>query len=136
MKPSEKYVGLDTSFVLRLLVGEPEKLFGRALAALDRLRATGQRGAVSDLVVAEAYFALHYHYGVPKQLALDQLSEFLESPEIVCLGEARTVLQVSDLGKAKPGFVDRLIHAEYLRRTEGMLSFEKASKRLPGVNLP
>lgn len=124
-------VGLDTSLVLRLLTGEPASLAAKAVSRLDALRSDGKKAAVNDLVVSETYFALQYHYEVPKQLALEKLKEFLEDGEIVAIGEALEVLQTPGLGKAKPGFVDRVIHAQYLRHARQMLSFEKAASRLP-----
>lgn len=135
MNPSH-LVGLDTSFILRLLVGEPAPQARRAVAELDKLREQGKRGAVSDLVASETYFALQYHYDVPKQIALDKLREFLESPEICPLGEALAVLREANLAKAKPGFVDRMIHANYLKSTSAMLTFEKASAKMPSVVIP
>ncbi len=129
-RPSQRLVGLDTSFVLRLLTGEPTSLAARALARLDALRAGGQQPAVNDVVVCEVYFALQHHYEVPKQLALDKLREFLESPEIFVLGDALAVLQTPGLGNAKPGFVDRLILAQYLGKASGMLTFEKSASKL------
>ena len=129
-------VGLDTSVILRLLVGEPLALANRAVAELDRMRQDGKLGAVSDLVVSETYFALQYHYDVPKQVALDKLREFLESPEIAPLGESLGILQQANLAKAKPGFVDRMIHAEYLKKASSMVTFEKASAKLPAVAIP
>ncbi len=131
-----RLVGLDTSVVLRLLLGEPIAQAERAVAELNKMRGRGKRGAVSDLVISEAYFALQYHYDVPKQLALDKLREFLESPEIVPLGEALAILQQEHLAKAKPGFVDRMIHADYLRKTSTMVTFEKASAKLSSVLIP
>lgn len=129
--PPPHRVGLDTSFVLRLLTGEPTTLAAKAVEQLDALRSAGARPSVSDLVVCEAYFALQYHYGVPKQLALDKLREFLESPEIAATGEALPVLRTPALGRAKPGFVDRVIHARYLREEAAMLTFEKSASKLP-----
>ena len=136
MSQTSNLIGLDTSFVLRLLVGEPEAQAKRAVAQLDIIRSEGKRCAVSDLVVSETYFALQYHYEVPKQLALDSLKDFLRSPEIVPIGESLAILQQTDLGKSKPGFVDRMIHAEYMREAAMMLSFEKAAGKLPGVSIP
>lgn len=130
-RPPGDLVGLDTSFVLRLLTGEPAPLAARASEELDALRAVGKKAVVSDLVVSEAYFALRYHYEVPKQLALDKLLEFLEDAEIVASGESLAVLRRPGLGKAKPGFVDRVIHAQYLRVASGMLTFEKSASKLP-----
>lgn len=131
-----RLVGLDTSVVLRLLTGEPVAQAERAVIELDKMRGQGKQGAVSDLVISEAYFALQYHYDVPKQLALDKLREFLGSPEIVPLGEALAILQQESLANAKPGFVDRMIHADYLKRTSMMVTFEKASAKLPSVLIP
>jgi predicted nucleic-acid-binding protein len=128
--------GLDTSFILRLLLGEPTDQAERAVEKLDEMKGRGEKGAVSDLVVSEAYFALQYHYGVPKQLALNKLKEFLQSPEIQATGQSLDVLTQSNLGRAKPGFVDRLIHAEYLQTTSGMLTFEKAAAKLNKVTIP
>ena len=133
---SSKRIGADTSFLLRLLIGEPKAQAEAAVKELDQRFAKGERLAVSDLVVAETYFALQHHYEVPKQEALDTLKEFLETPEIVALGVTQTVLAESKLGHANPGFVDRLIHADYLASTAGMLSFEKAARKLPKTQVP
>ena len=92
MSQVSNLIGLDTSFVLRLLVGEPKAQAKRAVAQLDIIRSEGKRCAVSDLVVSETYFALQYHYEVPKQRALDALKAFLESPEIVPIGESLAIL--------------------------------------------
>jgi predicted nucleic acid-binding protein len=107
----------------------------RAVARLDQIRNEGKQCAVTDLVVSETYFALQYHYEVSKQLALDNLKAFLESPEIVPLGVSLTILQQRNLGTSKPGFVDRLIHVEYMRKASIMLSFEKAAGKLPGARV-
>ena len=131
-----KRIGADTSFLLRLLIGEPKAQAEAAVKELDQRFAKGERLAVLDLVVAETYFALQHHYEVPKQEALDTLKEFLEAPEIVALGVTQTVLAESKLGHANPGFVDRLIHADYLASTAGMLSFEKAARKLPKTQVP
>ena len=131
-----KRIGADTSFLLRLLIGEPKAQAEAAVKELDQRFAKGERLAVSDLVVAETYFALQHHYEVPKQEALDTLKEFLEAPEIVALGVTQTVLAESKLRHANPGFVDRLIHADYLASTAGMLSFEKAARKLPKTQVP
>ena len=50
--------GLDTSVVLRLLTGQPQELAERALARYQEGVAAGDRFCVSDVVAAEAYFAL------------------------------------------------------------------------------
>lgn len=133
---SSKRIGADTSFVLRLLIGQPKAQAAAALKEMDHRSAKGESLAISDLVVAETYFALQHHYEVPKQEALDTIKDFLDSPEIVALGVAPTVLAEAKLARTNPGFVDRLIHADYLKQSSGMLSFEKAARKLPQTSVP
>ena len=130
-----RQIGVDTSFVLRLLVGEPKPQAEAAVRELDRLVSIGERIAVSDLVVTETYFALQHHYGVPTSEALSTLKEFLNAPEVKALGQALKVLETPNLARANPGFVDQLIHADYLAVTRGMLSFEKAAGKLADCNV-
>jgi predicted nucleic-acid-binding protein len=128
-------VGLDTSVILRLLTGEPEVLARRALVEMRDLMQSGSVLLVSDLVVSEVYFALQYHYGVPKAEALSLLAQFLKESGVKPLGAAAAVLAVPNLATVNPGFVDRLIHAEYTHSTKEILTFEKAAGRLPGVRV-
>ena len=66
-------LGLDTSVLLRLLTGEPAREASLARARLERAYAARERVVVTDLVLAEAYFALHYHYGIAKEEARSHL---------------------------------------------------------------
>lgn len=128
-------VGLDTSVVVRLLTGQPPAQAAKAVALLDELRRGGHRPVVADLVVAEAYFALQHHYGVKKADALDALHEMFDAGEVESAGAAAAVLSTPGLSTAKPGFVDRLIHAGYATAGGRMATFERASARLSGVIL-
>jgi len=128
-------VGLDTSVILRLLTGEPEIQARHALAELEALAQSGATPLVSDLVVSEVYFALQYHYGVPKAEALALLAKFLDESGVKPLGASVAVLAVPDIATTNPGFVDRLIHAEYANSAGEVLTFEKAAGRLPGVRV-
>jgi predicted nucleic acid-binding protein len=130
-------VGLDTSVLIRLLIGLPPKQAATALAFVREAQLAGRRIVVSDLVVGEAYFALHNHYGVPKQEAMFQLLGLLRSG-LVEPADGPAVLDVLELASrssAKPGFVDRLIHAQYTRRPAGMATFERAASRLGGTTV-
>ena len=130
-------VGLDTSVVLRLLVGAPADQAAAALAFVKRSRMAGRQVVVSDLVVSEAYFALHAHYDVPKKEALAVLREMLHSG-LVEPAEGPTVVEALEAAirpPAKPGFVDRLIHARYGRLRAGMATFERAAGRLAGTTV-
>ncbi|MCX6876517.1 MAG: hypothetical protein NTW21_22315 [Verrucomicrobia bacterium] len=90
---------------------------------------------VSDLVVAETYFALQHHYGVSKQDALLGLRRLFADGEIGPLGVAAEVLGTAKPASAKPGFVDRLIHGTYTGATAEMATFEKAARRLNSVRV-
>jgi predicted nucleic acid-binding protein len=128
-------VGLDTSVVVRLLVGAPAEQTARALRFLDDLRRRGDRAVVSDVVVAEAYYAVHYHYGVRKGEALRALRRMFDDGEIASAGAAADVLASPGIASARPGFVDRLIHRGYESAGNRMATFERASGRLPSVTV-
>jgi predicted nucleic acid-binding protein len=128
-------VGLNTSVVLRLLLGQPVDQSRRAVAFLEELAGRGDQAVVSDLVVAEAYFALQYHYEVPKKEALSALRQMFADGEIESQGVAAEVLEAEGLASAKPGFVDRLIQGGYIRSGGSMATFEKASGKLKSVRV-
>lgn len=127
-------VGLDTSVVVRLLAGEPRDLALAALRFLLERREAADRLQVSELVLAETYYALQHHYGVSKRDTLGALRDFLATPGIDGGGDVVEVLATPSLESAKPGFVDRIIHRHYLRSSaERMATFEKAAAKLPKV---
>ena len=130
-------VGLDTSVLIRLLIGVPADQATTALAFVKESRLAGRQVVVSDLVVSEAYFALHAHYDVPKPEAIAALREVLRSG-LVEPADGPAVLEILDEAarfSAKPGFVDRLIHAQYERLPAGMATFERAAGRLAGTTV-
>lgn len=128
-------VGLDTSVVLRLLVGKPEEQTARAVSFLDELSCGGHHAVISDLVAAEAYFALQFHYGVSKNDALQGLRDLFDAGEIKPLGAVGDVLATRGLASSQPGFVDRLIHGAYVEVADEMVTFEKAAARLKSVRV-
>ena len=128
--------GLDTSVVLRLLTGAPPAQAQAALEWLLVQRANGIVLTVSDLVISEIYYALQHHFRVPKQEALDKLAAFLGSGDVMAMGVAATVLATPGLATAKPGFVDRIIHQQYLQAGAGRIgTFERSAARLPHVQV-
>lgn len=129
-------VGLDTSVLVRVLTGEPRDLALVALSYLLEREKAGDRILVSDWVIAEAYYALQYHYGASKRDTLDAIGEFLTSPGVEGTGEVAAVLAIPDLETAKPGFIDRVIHRNYLRSgAEEVVTFEKAAAKLSHVRV-
>ncbi|MCX5685181.1 MAG: PIN domain-containing protein [Planctomycetota bacterium] len=128
-------VGLDTSVVLRLLLKQPVEQSQRAVAFLEAVARRGDQAVISDLVVAETYFALQYHYAVPKKAALAALRQMFADGEIASQGIAAAVLDAEGLASAKPGFVDRLIHGAYVAAGGSMATFEKAAGKLKSVRV-
>jgi predicted nucleic acid-binding protein len=128
-------VGLDTSVLIRLLIGLPPEQASTALGFVKKARIAGRHVVISDLVISEAYFALHSHYDVPKPEAIAALREVLRSG-LVEPADGPAVIEVLEAAarsSSKPGFVDRLIHAQYERLPASMASFERAAGRLAGT---
>lgn len=129
-------IGMDTSVVIRLLTGEPVDQARAALAWLYKAKASGITPIISDLVVSEVYFALQHHFCVSKAEALRHIALLLSSGDVSTDGVVAMVLAKPGLATAKPGFVDRLIHEQYLNKgANGMVTFEKAAGMLKKVEL-
>lgn len=127
-------VELDTSVVVRLLSGTPEELAATALRYLLDRRRAGDRILVSDMVLAEVYFALQHHYGVSKREALEGFRELLAASGVESTRGMAKVLATPNLESAKPGFIDRVIYRNYLGSgAERMATFEKAGSKMSGV---
>ena len=126
---------LDTSVVIRLLTGQPEDQFNRALTFLEEARNAGHRIYVEDLVLAETYYALQAYYRMPKDKALAALYQFSETSGASFSEAAKTILKIPNLGSARPGFVDRLIHSAGHARNHKLVTFEKAAQKLPHTEL-
>ena len=123
-------VGLDTSVVLRLLTGEPAVETRLARVRIERAHAAAEVVIVTDLVLAEAYFALHHHYGMAKEEARSHLRRMAGSGVVTVVPpEAVAALEPS----AGAGLVDRLIQARH--RSEGAitLTFDKKMSALEGA---
>ncbi len=124
--------GLDTSVVVRLLIGEPVEQAEVARRMLD----AQPRGscAISDIVIGEAYFALRHHYVVPHTRAVGALSALLSDPRFRATGVARHVLAHMPGREASAGLMDRLIHAGYAQDDIAMVTFDRVAARLPGAH--
>ena len=131
--PEKNSIGLDTTVVLRLLTAEPETQFEKAKKFIEEQLTDNKKLFVSDLVVAESYFSLHYHYKVPKSEAMEQLDRLLSSGIIHSIqgSVCQNVLKESQNHKA--GFVDQIIHGQYCLWIEEIVSFDKLMCKLPGV---
>jgi predicted nucleic acid-binding protein len=122
--------GLDTSVVLRLLTGQPQELAARALARYQDGIAAGDDFCVSDVVAAEAYFALQQHYRKTKEEALEALKGFSSGEGISFSQNFAVSINTPDIHRANPGFVDRMLVSGYREQGQITLSCEKSFKRL------
>jgi predicted nucleic acid-binding protein len=126
-------LGLDTSVVVRLLVGTP---VDQALAARRAIEsATRGSVAVSDLVIGEAYFALRHHYEVPHRKAIAALQALSADSRIRCTGVAGRVLANMPDKETGAGLMDRLIHGAYEFEGITLLTFDRDAGRLTGAQL-
>jgi predicted nucleic acid-binding protein len=105
-------VGIDTSVLIRLFVGEPASLATKARERLVEAHRLRQAVVVSDLVVAETYHALKFHYDIDPADIRQGLQQMLSSGMVQ--PETGSALLTTLAGKpGKAGFVDRLIQARY-----------------------
>ena len=126
-------LALDTSVIVRLLTQEPQALFQTAAQFLEAQITAGVPVLISDLVLAEAYFALQTFYHFPKADALRTIAALAQTNGLSVSLSALAVLSLPNLPTAKPGFVDRLIHSQSLTGGHTLVTFEKAGKKLPAT---
>jgi predicted nucleic-acid-binding protein len=88
---------------------------------------------ISNLVIAEAYFACQHHYGITKADVIVGLHSLLSKRTFLVHPDALALLAQEGIASAKPGFLDRLIHAEYAELGAPLAIFEKAARKLPGT---
>ena len=122
--------GLDTSVVLRLLTGQPQDLAARALTRYQDGIAAGDDFCVSDVVAAEAYFALQQHYRKTKEEALEALRGFSSGEGISFSQNFAASINTPNIHKVNPGFVDRMLASGYREQGQITLSCEKSFRRL------
>lgn len=135
MNPPEIRAALDTSVVMRLLIGHPLELAAAARSYMAEIEQAGAKVYVSNLVVMEAYFACQHHYGMTKADVLGGLLFLFSMPTFIVHPQLTSLLSMPDLASAKPGFLDRLIHAEAAAARLPLVTMEKAAARLADTRL-
>ena len=124
-------IGLDTSVVLRLLIGEPRAQAEVARRRIERALIAGEKVIVTDLVVAEAFHALRHHYDVPQTVALSRLQAFFSAGVVHVdpLGSAEALGQGA---RGHAGVVDRLIVARHRALGATTATFDRRQAHLEG----
>lgn len=125
-------VVLDTSVVVRLLVGLPEAQFRAARRRLEQAHADQEPVIVLDLVILETYFALRHHYDVPDPDIRSTLGRFLDSGLVTCDPPGAESL-MSEKGGA--GLADRLVSMRSNRLAATLLTFDRNQAALEGAEL-
>ncbi|MGH7321718.1 MAG: PIN domain-containing protein [Candidatus Rokuibacteriota bacterium] len=123
-------IGLDTSVVVRLLIGEPRSQVERARHRIDRALAAGETILVTDLVAAESYHALRHHYAVPEGEALSRLRQLFES-RVVRLEPPEAMGALTE-GRGE-ALVDRLVVARYRGLGAVTVTLDRKQGRLEGA---
>jgi predicted nucleic-acid-binding protein len=121
--------GIDTSVMVRLLVGEPADLTAKASARLLEAHRLRQSVIVSDLVIGEAYHALKYHYDIEPAHIRQAMATMLTSGMVQPEPGSAVMAVLQDKATGKAGFVDRLIAARYGADGRTTLTLDKAQAK-------
>ena len=122
--------GLDTSALVRIITAKPPELAAKVAKRIAEIIAGGDTCLVSDIVVAETYYALQYHYGFTKADAISDLRQIAETVGFEFSAFAKAALSLPRADVASPGVVDRMLAGEYLSRDATTISCERDFRRL------
>ncbi len=124
--------GIDTSVLVRLVVGEPEQDFQHCVEALRALvEDQGREIFASNQVIGEAYVAIQHHYGVSDFDARAALISVLTSGLVAPLNGQSVILSLRS--REGPGLFDRLIADDYSRAGMETLTLDRRMASLPTV---
>ena len=128
-------LGMDTSYLLRLLTGQPHDLAEKALGRYQKAVEDGDSFFVSDTVVAETYYALQHHYGKTKDEAVQALKAISADGSVAFSSAFASVISLPKLATANPGFLDRVLAEDYRLRGCMTISCEKSFRRLANAEV-
>lgn len=124
--------GIDTSVLVRLAVGEPERDFRHCVEALrDLVEDQGREVFASNQVIGEAYVAIQHHYGVSDSDARAALIDVLTSGLVAPLNGESVIMALRSQGQ--PGLFDRLIADDYARAGLQTLTLDRRMASLHGA---
>ena len=124
--------GIDTSILVRLATGEPERDFEQVVAALThRVEVEHTALFASHMVIGEAYVALQHHYGVAKPDAKAALRSVLSSGLVAPSG-GDPVLDALATNRGC-GLLDRLIALQYSADDLSTLTLDRKMAALTNV---
>ena len=124
--------GIDTSVLVRLLVGEPADAFDDCVRRLSALiEDDGAEIFASNQVIGETYVAVQHHYDIDRPDARAGLSDVLSSGLVAPLN-GHAVFEALEAATGA-GLFDRLIADEYARAGMEVLTLDRRMAALPGA---
>ncbi len=124
--------GIDTSVLVRLVTGEPERDFQHCVEELRTLvEDEGNEIFASNQVIGEAYVALQHHYRISDSDARSALTDVLTSGLGAPLNGQSVILALQTQGG--PGLFDKLIADGYSSVGLDTLTLDRMMATLPGV---
>jgi predicted nucleic-acid-binding protein len=123
--------GIDTSILVRLLVGQPAADYQACVHRLSAIRAEQpEHITVANIVIAEAYAVLQHHYGLGKTESRTAMISVLTSG-LVEPAHGDAVIEALQSTK-EPGLTDRLIALDYTNQRTTVLTLDRKMAALPG----
>lgn len=124
--------GIDTSVLVRLVTGEPERDFQHCVDELRVLIEGDAEIFASNQVIGEAYIALQHHYDISSDDARSALVDVLTSGVVAPLNGQPVIAALEESGG--PGVFDRLIADGYTNAGMETLTLDRQMARLSGVS--
>ena len=125
--------GLDSSVLVRLLTGQPPDLYRVARGWVIEAYRQDEPVIATDVALAETWYALKLHYGLPADRVRQALGAMFDS----ALVQPEPGSGVRDALEEAPGagFVDRLLHARHRQLGGTTLTLDEHLAKLPGATL-
>ena len=123
--------GIDTSVLVRLLIGKPPDAFSYCEQALRTLTESGAEIFASNQVIGETYVTVQHHYGVSGTDARAGLLYVLRSGLVAPLNGHAVIAALESSGG--PGLFDRLIADEYSLAVMEILTPDRKMTTLPAT---
>lgn len=127
--------GVDTSVLVRLVTGEPEKDFKATVTYLEKLHVEKPTALVfaSNQVIGESYIVLQQFYGLTKKESRSAIASALHSGYLKPQNGREVIALLEEY--SGPGTIDRLIAQESKTNGQILLTRDRKLAKLDKVQL-
>ena len=126
-------LGVDTTVLVRFLVGDHEAQFEKARKLIKREIAAGRRVFVSQLVLLKTEWVLRSRYSLPKSLIIEAISGLLDATNVRFEDEPAVEEALFIWKDTTADFGDCLIGAQNRRLgCRATATFDVKASKLPG----